>query len=307
MEISEIEMHLIEKYYQQVNRKSKLPSNCLIHLCDGHLHHGGLADRLRGIVSAYRFCKETHRPFRIGFFEPFDLREYFLPNLYDWNVEKSDIIYDLSLSIPKVIRCITENNDELCLHRKRFYSDVKSEVRQIHLYSNSLCFINEFQNDFNELFRPSSNLCIELKKIESCLGNDYESVSLRFGNWLGDFPDIFNPLTLDKQVILLNQVNELLERLANSVYKRGNKLLVTSDSQRFISQIGTIPNTFLICGPIVHSNNSKDEGGIMKVFLEFMTISQAKSIWSISTKEMYKGSFAKIAALSKGKLCNQYE
>ena len=45
----------------------------------------------------------------------------------------------------------------------------------------------------------------------------------------------------------------------------------------------------------------------MKVFLEFMTISQAKSIWSISTKEMYKGSFAKIAALSKGKLCNQYE
>lgn len=131
------------------------------------------------------------------------------------------------------------------------------------------------------------------EKIESCLGNDYESVSLRFGNLLGDFPDIFNPLTLDKQVILLNQVNELLERLANSVYKRGNKLLVTSDSQRFISQIGTIPNTFLICGPIVHSNNSKDEGGIMKVFLEFMTISQAKSIWSISTKEMYKGSFAK--------------
>lgn len=79
-----------------------------------------MADRLRGIVSAYRFCKETNRPFRIGFFEPFDLREYFLPNLYDWSVEKCDIIYDLSLSIPKVIRCITENNDELCLHRKRF-------------------------------------------------------------------------------------------------------------------------------------------------------------------------------------------
>lgn len=66
---------------------------------------GGLADRLKGMVSVYKACAETGRPFRISHTIPFELEQYLQPNVYDWRINSSDICY---------------KNDEMELHVIRY-------------------------------------------------------------------------------------------------------------------------------------------------------------------------------------------
>ena len=49
-------------------------------MADGLIKQGGLADRLRGIVSLYKFCKENDLVFTIYFSVPFNMQEFLRPN-----------------------------------------------------------------------------------------------------------------------------------------------------------------------------------------------------------------------------------
>ena len=75
------EKTMFEKYYLISN---DILEPCIVHTCNGFTWSGGLADRLKGIVSVFEWCKKHNRHFKINFCEPFSLQDYLLPNKYDW-------------------------------------------------------------------------------------------------------------------------------------------------------------------------------------------------------------------------------
>ena len=49
----------------------------VIYMVDGRMHHGGIGDRLRGIISTYDVCKKLNISFKINFISPFSLDLFF--------------------------------------------------------------------------------------------------------------------------------------------------------------------------------------------------------------------------------------
>jgi hypothetical protein len=101
---------------------SKRGTNCLVFMADGKILHGGLADRLYGIINAFAICKIKEIPFKLYFVYPFDIRVFLIPNEYNWIVERETISYSKRYS--KVVIKIQEEG---------WYKWIKSHLnKQIH-------------------------------------------------------------------------------------------------------------------------------------------------------------------------------
>ena len=69
-------------------------------MVDGKVGHGGMFDRLKGIISVYAISKVQGREFRIHFDYPFQLEKYLQPNRYDWRINPEVICYSFPSSRP---------------------------------------------------------------------------------------------------------------------------------------------------------------------------------------------------------------
>ena len=49
-----------------------------------------MADRFKGAVSAYAYCKQRNIDFRIRYVFPFELSDYLYPSQYDWRLKKNE-------------------------------------------------------------------------------------------------------------------------------------------------------------------------------------------------------------------------
>ncbi|MEG2150383.1 MAG: hypothetical protein RRY36_04085, partial [Bacteroidaceae bacterium] len=74
----------LSPYYTEQAPAGKNKKKIIIFMADGRKSHGGLADRLRGMISTYKYCLEHEVEFRIHFTSPFELGELLVPNEYDW-------------------------------------------------------------------------------------------------------------------------------------------------------------------------------------------------------------------------------
>ena len=89
---------------------------------------------------------------------------------------------------------------------------------------------------FEELFRPSAYLENKLSLIRQDLAEPYESVTLRFQMLLGDLDEgDFEVLDEQHQEELIDRCCQKIEELWVGRYFSTNKVLVTSDSMRFLS------------------------------------------------------------------------
>lgn len=284
------------QYYTEEMNDGVLCDNTIISMFDGRLYHCGLADRLRGISSVYHFCKTQSRGFKLNFIHPFELTNYLIPNCYDWRINPDSIIYNLSLSKPITLFCDGKPNE---IMRHRFFLErACSSDKQIHIYSNTLCYDEYYYADFHELFSISSYLKNKLEPHLKELGMGYISASFRFCNLLGDFRDILTPLSDLEQTrliqIMLNFVHSLEQRHANK------KILVTSDSHKFLDEANKMSSVYTVPGPIKHLNSAFITEQIEKTFVDFFLISKAEIAYTGYTSQMYRGAFAERAALTGG-------
>lgn len=97
------EKEMIKHYYNNISTNITPTNNEIIFTCNGFIWHGGLADRLKGAVSVYEWCKKNNKIFKINFCHPFKLENYLVPNKYNWRI--SNVQYNTT-SIPKI--CLTE-------------------------------------------------------------------------------------------------------------------------------------------------------------------------------------------------------
>jgi len=255
----------------------------------------GLADRLKGIVSLYAFCKIKNIPFRCEFTFPFDLSLFFQPNQYDWQLkegEKSSFSSDVRVLIVQ-----GEGNGKRLLWLKT--------KRQVHAYLNrdylpiykkkyNVSF--DWGELFHELFKPTERLNLQINEHLNRINSNYVACVFRFQSLLGDFKEYqYTTLSFDGQKDLMNACRETLCLLRG---KHHCPILVTSDSSKFLSYVSELENIFIISGEVVHLDCTHDaaEDIYMKSFIDWMMLSKADKIYNVVAGKMYPSSFPLYAA-----------
>lgn len=283
----------IDKHHQNLHKK-------IIFVCDGTRNHGGIADRLKGILTTYYFSKQNKIRFYILWKCPFHLSSYLLPNLYDWriNEKKFDHIYRRDFPIIlEMSKHKWKNKIKLYLLKKILKKDI-SYIIYTNLYNQKL----PYNILFFELFRPSMFLHRKITFHEKEIGTKYYSYTFRFGNTFNDFKDIVGiPLEPHKKINLLNKCINILKEFIGK-QPPDYKALITSDSFFFLKNIKNIdPRIYIVDEIIKHPEFNKNENVKKEIwsksFLDFYMIMRAEKIYQFKSKEMYNSGFPELAAI----------
>ena len=263
-----------------------------IMLCDGKNFHGGLADRLKGIVSTFHYCLCKGIEFRINHTYPFKLTDYLLPNEYNWELRYADKISYHLFEI-KYVNAIGKN-----LFKRLMSINTK---KQVHCYANwnITSELNtyyqtnyEWGDLFKKLFRPSPEIEAELNYHKKAIGNKYIACQFRFLALLGDFNEDDEPTIGKQEQEIL--IQKCLISLDDIKQKHHIPILVTSDSIIFISRVSKIEGIYTLPGKPVHIDCVKENEAnheYISTFIDFFMLSEAQRIYNIYTKKMYPSEF----------------
>jgi hypothetical protein len=261
-------------------------------MADGKMLHGGLADRLYGILNSYAFCKIKGIPFKINFIYPFNLQLFLKPNKYDWTIGEAQISYNLIHS--KVMVKIQEDG----WHKKI------ARNKQIHFYCNTKnldeinsCYGSNFsyQDLFSDLFKPSESLQTKLGAIiNTILKKTYIAFHFRFKNSLGDFNELTYPeFSDDKKTKLL----DLCFKSIVPFIKQEKKVFLTSDSKLFLNNmVKRSDKIYFIPGDTIIMDYEAPFSVYEKAFLDFFILGNAARILSASGNGLYQSGFSLFAS-----------
>lgn len=275
-----------------------MSSPSIISMSDGRIHHGGLSDRLRGIVSMYSFCKRYGYDFKLNFVDPFCITDYLMPNKHNWIIKSSDI--DRVCSTPIVIRPFSSSDEVNCY--SYIYDTIKHirSYKQLHVYTNITADKHSFSTDFNELFKPSDELQILVDKYIKEIGGEYLSITFRFQQLLGDLSEG------NYKILKPNERRGLIDKCClfiNKIHKQypEHKVLLTSDSTTFLDFAKQCFSfVYVAPGKVIHMDytSDKQELAYIKSFVDMYMISRASRAYAYATGDMYKESaFAETSAL----------
>lgn len=286
------------QYYSDSN-SHKSSNKMIIFMTNSKLRSGGLADRLRGIVSVFDYCLKMNIEFKIFFIEPFRLSDYLIPNEYDWYISEDQISYNSKDSYPVCLIPYNEKvfNINLESHYQRYiFSKLTNKKQsQIHVYTNVFFGEKNFGHLFKVLFRPSDELSRIINIEKQKLNPSYISISTRFLELLGDFmePDkMREPLSEINQKRLINSCIDQI-KLIKLQNPKIEKILVTSDSNKFLEAVKFLDFCHVIDGKVAHiesSDTSKESN--LKTFVDFLLISEAESAYLLVGKGMYTSNFS---------------
>lgn len=276
------------------------PGKEVIFMVDGKMHHGGLADRLRGIVSVYSICKKMGIPFKLHFVSPFSLEEFLVPNKVDWHIEDSEISYNSEDSL--AIFCGSNGTHvEKPFQRRWFVKNFKKNVKQIHVYTNAILLQGEdFQRHFNELFKMTPALEASIKEAKEGIGEKYISVSSRFQQLLGDFEEEnCEILNAEQRDLLMQAAAAEIDKIYNSQTEK-LPILLTSDSMNFVAYMKEkAPYIRTIKGNIAHMDYSQGSAldVHLKTFTDLLTLSGSQKLYLLKSPKMYNSGFPRMASM----------
>lgn len=277
----------------------------IVCMVDGKRKQGGLADRLRGIVSTYYVCKQLGYDFRINFVHPFPLVDYLVPNTYNWRVTQEELCFNSNDAEPMFCGSqathVEPKFQELWIKKR-----CRQAHKQLHVYTNAhiLRHGDTFRQCFQELFRPSEALQAALDKQAEVLGTDYYAATFRFQQLLGDFKEEahFTILPPDEAQRLMDRCVEQIEKLHQRLPEK-KTILVTSDSEHFLQYASSrLDYVYVVSGPLAHMDWTEDipfETNL-KSFLDFYMIGRAKRAYLFQTGKMYNSGFPRRAAQAGG-------
>lgn len=264
----------------------------------------GIADRLRGFVYTYHFCKKHGCNFKIDHSIPFQLSDYLLPNKYNWIIDK-----DFNYNVPQcnyrvVSSCSSEPLFESLL--------LESNCNIVVMETNRVRYGETIDNRslFNELFIPSKSLSSELDLKMSVIGCDYYAMTFRFANLFGDFPQkqvLNNPLDEDRKQVLLNKLVSAIHSEINSL-PTNTKLLITSDSAFFLRFIQSLQIDKVVVFnsekkrvPLAFEQGSdksslNEELPFLSSFVDFFLLIKAKKVIRVQYGSMYSSGFPRYAS-----------
>ena len=293
---------LLMPHYKEVGKADKKEEKIVFCLYNGMVRQGGLADRLRGIISTYYICKQQGVRFRIVFTHPFNLRDYLEPNIYDWYADSSSVSFDIPEKNILMLDTILGSDYEKRHQQKWLYSHIKEAKGQVHVYTNAPFSYNHGYHElFNELFKPSLRLKEAIEKELDVLKEGYISVSCRFLDLLGDFNETCGykeQLTESERESLLDMLTKCIEMLHTN--HPNKKVLCNSDSKIFLTKVSTLDYTYVIPGEITHIDAHDSNGDYHfyeKTFLDFFMIAHADYIYMLKMGKMHNSGYPYAASL----------
>lgn len=299
------EPRMIKKYYHEKSPINSRAKYAYVFMVDGRIHHGGMFDRLKGLITIYAIAKSKNIPFRIHFTYPFRLEKYLYLNSYDWRIKDEDMIYHYPESRPVIAYGEINNPQRLLKKRKG----------QVHFYYgyNSLAEVNEHFHThydwgelYRELFRPTPYLKQYIDHYLQEVGTDYFVVHTRFMNLLGDKVETaVNPeLTDNKKTDLMYRILQEIKQLMKSEGLQRSRLMLASDSMTFINYaLKEMPEAYVVPGKVKHIDTAgeTDDSENVKLFTDYYLIAHAKSVYNIVTEGMWPSAFPEYAAKIGGK------
>lgn len=270
----------------------------VVFICNGTILSGGLADRLKGIISTYMLCKERGWQFKLLFSSPFPLELYLIPNRYDWMIKAEDVMFDLANATPIPLEISEESNYQAHKQKQWLRERISSaKTPQVHIYTNAMfSYLGDFSTAFNELFRPSERLQRTIDTQLDILKHNYVSISARFLNNLGDFTDTVDiePLPKQQQEQLLSGCMECIRRCHE--LHPDKCILVNSDSKRFLDEASRLPYTYVVPGTITHIDTECNDTGSLyeryeKTILDYLLIANATHIYRIDGKWLHTSGY----------------
>ncbi len=292
------EPQLMPRYANTAVHDSLAAKIC-IYMVDGTDYNPGLCDKLRGALSLFEMCQETDMNFKINWIFPFELTDYLLPNEYDWFIPCSEINYS-SDSRPIVIDyapyLLMQQQIDRLTFRKRI---LKSDYKQLHVYSNTILGRKHFRANFSKLFKASPKLSEALIPHKKALVDNYISFSFRFMELLGDFKDqegISTTLPKAQQTELMQRCAEKLLEVLNN-HPAGTKAFVASDSASFLDYICSKDDRiYIVPGEIVHIRYKGSDEAYMKTFVDLFLLKDASTQYLLRTGSMYNSGFPRFAS-----------
>lgn len=295
---------LINRYTNKNKKIKGGGKGRIIFMCDGALHHGGLADRERGILTVFLIAYKLKRPFSIYWTQPFDLSDFLEPNHYDWKITENEILIDKNISDVIVFNKFpTQYYKRNLLSYFLLIIEIIKNKKDKHVYTNLNFPKNKFHSLYHKLFKPSPLLEKKLRDYNQILGDKYWSISFRFMKLLGDFKDGYGKILNEyqRESLINKNLQEIKKFLIN--LPENYRCFITSDSITFLRRVTALdPRIFIIEGNISHIdylNSSSPDW--MKLFSDQYLIMNAEHIILFRTEEMYKSNFSEFAALIGGK------
>ena len=284
----------LRKYYNKSNVRADNDTTQLIYMADGKILHGGLSDRLCGILSMYAYAKKYGIGFRILYITPYNLSDILMPNEYDWQIKPNAISYNIKDARPVYLSVYSSHNDRVVKYIDSRLN--RLHVKQIHAYTNARYFQKEdVPQLFKELFKPCRLLQEALELHLNNLNHDYVSLTFRFQQLLGDFKEgDFTTLEDEetKEALIqkcLDAVRFLHERV------ECKKILVTSDSKTFLERASHLNYVYVVMGNIRHidftGGEKVDISVDMKSFIDMLLIANAKAVHLCNIKPLYRSGF----------------
>ena len=295
------EKMLVQRHYSTSHPQKGIRKQTVIAMADGRILHGGLSDRIRGMVSVYGYCKAHDIPFRLHYVSPFQLTDYLVPASYDWRISQEEISYHPEEAVPILLTCDRLPNK----HHLRYLKQIlkKHPNRQIHLYTNTQFADKDFQKNFSELFRPVPALQERIEQAIAPGQGDFISMTFRFQQLLGDFKEEgCKTLPPAEQETLISRCIGKVKEIHDQRHPN-QRILATSDSITFLERLQQeLPYVFTIPGEVVHIDYTPEASyeTYLKPFLDQFALSKAKKVYLLRTGEMYRSGFGKRAAKMSG-------
>jgi len=283
------------KYFSLKPTKQKQIIVCF----DGLFPHGGLVDRLKGIISFYQIAQILGYDFKIIFNNPFDLNLFLEPNSVDWQIDtskmrwhptKSKTVYLVNNFKVNPLKLIKNSK------AKQFYVYANIDYgKTIFPDLNTEQLENKWRTDFNHLFKKSELLEAKLNAITT---TPFISFHSRFTTLMGDFKDSTTKvLSVDEQDDLCNNLVTIINRVKAAHNKNA---FVFSDSINFIKFVKQKVQVSSIEGQPFHMdnfNNNNNIDGHLKTLIDFFMIAKSDTVYFLNVKPMYNSSFSKYAAI----------
>ncbi len=280
--------------YLRSSEKSKPARKTIIYMADGKTLHGGITDRLKGIISAQRFAALSGSDFRIYHRFPFRLTDYLIPGRIKWAAEDDELIFSFTKSRP--VYFIDASARRLNSFNPRSFS-----VNQIHLYCNTEPFLLEGMNEalfadvFDDLFEFNPGFT-QRTGLNALAGKSFrKGLQFRFRNALGDFRDINSDESPQKEWL----IKECLNKIEETHSQIGGIIYVFSDSRTFIREAsGRFDFVRTEDTEITHPDQDKiGTGNYDSYFSDLIKMAACDEVEQVVLPGMYDSYFPKFVKL----------
>lgn len=289
---------LTASYSQKYTWKKNSSKPKIIVCFDGRVSHGGLVDRLKGIVSFYEIAKILDYEFKIIFKHPFQLSDFLEPNQVEWKtVEEDEKFYPFSSRILYLVNEFGKNPLKIIRESKSKTFFVYSNVDYLPVLfpDKNRDELNQmWRNNYNELFKLSNYL---KEKLQFLPNTRYVAFHTRFTSLLGDFSDTVSLVLNDKEKkILLQKVIEAIDEEA--LLYSDKDIYVLSDSISFLEKIKENASYKVLEGTPNHIELGNDDlDSHVKTFIDFYFIINSEKVFLVMKDKMHNSNFSKYAAI----------